>query len=89
MNSVAISSFIFAVSPYTPCPGVFDYEQNSSGEWYGRISVPNPYPILAVDITVEMCFTGDVPMVIHIRNFFFMFRNIINYILNISAILIW
>jgi len=76
MNSVANFSFIFAVSPYTPCPGVFDYVQSSSGELYARISVPNPYPILALDITVEMCFTGDVPMVIHMRNFFFLFRNI-------------
>jgi hypothetical protein len=77
MNSVANSSFIFAGLPYTPCPGVFDYVQSSSGEWYGRISIPNLYPILAIDITVEMYFTGDLPMVIHMRNFYFLFRNII------------
>jgi len=61
---VGNSSFIFAASSYTPCPGVFDYQQSSSGELYGKISVQNPYPILAVDITVETYVTGDVPMVI-------------------------
>ena len=88
LNSVGNSSFIFAASSYTPCSGVFDYQQSSSGEVYGRISVQNPYPILAIDITVEMYVTGDVPMVIHMCNFFFLFRNIINYFLNISAILV-
>ena len=71
--NVGNSSFIFAVSLYTPCPGVFDYQQSSSGEFYARIGVPNPYPILAVDITVEIYVTGDVPMVIHLRSLFFCF----------------
>jgi hypothetical protein len=73
VNSVDNSSFIFAVSSYAPCPGVLDYQQSSTGELYGRISVQNPYPILAVDITVEIYATGEVPMVIHLPNFFFCF----------------
>jgi hypothetical protein len=88
MNSVGNSSFIFAVSSYAPCPGVFDYQQSSSGELYGRIIVQNPYPILAIDITVEIYVTGDVPMVIHLPNFSFLFLNIITYFLDISAILV-
>jgi hypothetical protein len=71
MNSVVNSSFIFAVSSHAPCPGVFDYQQSGSGELYGRISVQNPYPILAVDITVEIYVTGEVPLVIHLLKFFF------------------
>ena len=67
------ASFLFAVSSYVMCPGLFDYQQSSSGEVYGRISIPNPYPILAVDITVEIYVSGDVPMVTHLRNFFFCF----------------
>lgn len=50
-------------SLYAACPGVFQYQQSSSGEWYGKISLPNPYPILAIDINVEIYVTGDVPMV--------------------------
>ena len=73
MNSVVNSSFIFAVSSYAPCPGVFDYQQSGSGVLYGRISVQNPYPILAVNITVEIYVTGEVPLVIHLLNFFFCF----------------
>jgi hypothetical protein len=69
MNSVGDSSFIFAASSYAQCPGVFDYQQSSSGELYGLISVQNPYPILAVDIIVEIYVTGEVPLVIHLCKF--------------------
>jgi hypothetical protein len=69
MGNVGNSSFIFSVSSISPCPGVFDYQQSISGEWYGRISVPNPFPILAIDIAVELYVAGDVPMVIPLPNF--------------------
>jgi hypothetical protein len=79
---------MFSASSYATCPGVFQYQQSSSGEWYGKISIPNPYPILAIEIRVEIYATGDIPMVIHLPNFL-LCQNIINYILNISVILIW
>jgi hypothetical protein len=69
MTNVGNSSFIFSVSSMTTCPGVFDYQQSNSGEWYGRISVPNPFPILVIDIVVEIYVTGEVPMVIPLPNF--------------------
>jgi hypothetical protein len=46
----------------TPCPGVFQYE-GSYGNEHGVISVPNPYPYLAIDITVAMYITAPVPSV--------------------------
>jgi hypothetical protein len=88
MKNIHKTSIIFAASLYAACPGVFQYQQSSSGEWYGKISLPNPYPILAIDINVEIYVTGDVPMVSHLRSFI-LFRNIINYFLNINVILIW
>ncbi|XP_023717855.1 serine protease gd isoform X2 [Cryptotermes secundus] len=52
-----------AFSSYaTPCPSVFQYQLSSSGEWHGIINVPNPYPVVAVDIRVEMYAAGTVPL---------------------------
>jgi hypothetical protein len=48
----------------TPCPDVFQYE-GSSGNEYGVITVPNPYPYLAIDISVAIYITAPVPSVIH------------------------
>jgi hypothetical protein len=48
----------------TPCPDVFQYE-GSSGNEYGVIIVPNPYPYLAIDIAVAIYITAPVPSVIH------------------------
>uniref|UniRef100_A0A1V1FKK2 Putative serine protease 30 n=1 Tax=Reticulitermes speratus TaxID=60591 RepID=A0A1V1FKK2_9NEOP len=41
-------------SPTSPCPDVFRYELDRSGNWHGIISVPNPYPVVAIDIRVEL-----------------------------------
>jgi hypothetical protein len=41
-------------SPTSPCPDVFRYEVDRSGNWHGIISVPNPYPVVAIDIKVEL-----------------------------------
>jgi hypothetical protein len=49
----------------TPCPNVFQYRENFGTE-YGIITVPDPYPYLAIDITVEMYITAQVPSVISI-----------------------
>lgn len=49
----------------TPCPDVFQYE-GSPGNEHGIITVPNPYPYLAIDITVEIYITAPVPSVIYI-----------------------
>jgi hypothetical protein len=87
MNNVGNYS-IFSASSISTCPGVFDYQQSTSGEWYGKISVPNPFPILAIDIVVEIYVTGDVPMVIRLPNYL-LFRDILNYFLSISANLIF
>ena len=46
-----------------PCPDVFWYEGGHSSE-YGIIIVPNPYPYLAIDISVAMYVTAPVPSVI-------------------------
>jgi hypothetical protein len=55
----------------SPCPDVFQYE-GSPGSEYGTIIVPNPYPYLAIDITVAMYITAPVPSVIdllcHLQN---------------------
>jgi hypothetical protein len=53
----------------TPCPDVFQYE-GSSGNEYGVITVPNPYPYLAIDITVSMYITAPVPSVTHMFSAF-------------------
>ncbi|KDR22461.1 serine protease gd-like isoform X2 [Zootermopsis nevadensis] len=45
-------------SPTSPCPDVFKYEQDRYGDWYGIISVPNPYPVVAIDIRVELYITA-------------------------------
>ncbi|XP_069683971.1 serine protease gd-like [Periplaneta americana] len=41
-------------SPNSACPDVFKYEQDRSGDVHGIISVPNPYPIVAIGISVEI-----------------------------------
>jgi Uma2 family endonuclease len=46
-----------------PCPDIFQYEGGPGSE-YGIITVPNPYPYLAIEITVEMYITAPVPRVI-------------------------
>jgi hypothetical protein len=46
----------------TPCPDVFQYE-GTSGNEYGIIIVPDPYPYLAIDITVQIYITAPVPSV--------------------------
>jgi len=46
-----------------PCPDVFQYEGGSGSE-YGIIILPNPYPYLAIEVTVEMYITAPVPSVI-------------------------
>jgi hypothetical protein len=70
INNLQNSAFFSAFSPYmTPCPNVFQYQHSSSGEWYGVISIPNPYPILAIEIKVEMYITGTVSLVIHLDTF--------------------
>jgi len=38
----------------SPCPDVFRYELDRSGDWYGIISVPNPYPVVAIDVNVQL-----------------------------------
>jgi hypothetical protein len=45
------------------CPNVFQYE-GFSGSEYGIITVPNPYPYLAIDISVAIYITAPVPSVI-------------------------
>jgi hypothetical protein len=45
-------------SPASPCPHVFRYELDRYGDWYGLISVPNPYPVVAIDIRVELYITA-------------------------------
>lgn len=50
---------------WTPCPDVFQYE-GTSGNEYGIITVPDPYPYLAIDITVEIYITARVPSVSYI-----------------------
>ncbi|XP_023713323.1 serine protease gd isoform X2 [Cryptotermes secundus] len=42
----------------SPCPQVFRYELDRYGDWYGLISVPNPYPVVAIDIRVELYITA-------------------------------
>jgi hypothetical protein len=62
-------AFVLAFSSYeTPCPSVFQYQLSSSGEWHGIISIPNPYPVLAIDIRVEIYAAGTVPLVIQLYN---------------------
>jgi hypothetical protein len=69
------SSFVLAFSSYaTPCPSVFQYQLSSSGEWHGIISVPNPYPVVAIDIRVEMYAAGTLPLVIQLYNFLIFLR---------------
>jgi len=46
-----------------PCPDIFQYEGNPGSE-YGIITVPNPSPYLAIEITVEIYITAPVPRVI-------------------------
>lgn len=46
-----------------PCPDVFQYE-GGPGREYGIIVVPNPYPYLAIEITVAIYITAPVPPVI-------------------------
>jgi hypothetical protein len=46
-----------------PCPEVFRYEGRPGSE-YGIITVPNPYPHLAIEIKVVMYITAPVPPVI-------------------------
>jgi len=41
-------------SPTSNCPDVFRYELGTSGNWHGIISVPNPYPVVAIDISVQL-----------------------------------
>lgn len=41
----------------SPCPDVFKYELDRPGDWHGIISVPNPYPVVAIDIRVELYIT--------------------------------
>jgi len=41
-------------SPTSPCPDVFRYERDGSGNWHGIISVPNPYPVVAIDLSVQL-----------------------------------
>jgi hypothetical protein len=70
INNLQNSAFFSAFSPYmTRCPNVFQYQHSSSGEWYGVISIPNPYPILAIEMKVEMYITGTVSLVIHLDTF--------------------
>jgi hypothetical protein len=47
----------------TPCPDVFKYEGGPGSE-YGIIIVPNPYPYIAIKITVAMYIAAPVPSVI-------------------------
>ncbi|XP_069683972.1 serine protease gd-like isoform X1 [Periplaneta americana] len=44
--------------PATPCPDVFYYQHDGNGNWFGVISVPNPYPIIAIDLRVDIYVTG-------------------------------
>ena len=44
--------------PTSPCPDVFRYERDESGDWYGIISVRNPYPVVAIDISVQLYVTA-------------------------------
>lgn len=46
----------------TPCPDVFHYE-GTPGNEYGIITVPDPYPYLAIDITVDIYITALVTSV--------------------------
>lgn len=45
-----------------PCPDVFRYEGRPGNE-YGIITVPNPYPYLAIEISVALYITAPVPSV--------------------------
>jgi hypothetical protein len=47
---------------------VFQYQLSTSGEWHGIISVPNPYPVLAIDIRVELYASGTELLVIQLHN---------------------
>jgi hypothetical protein len=40
--------------PTSPCPGIFQYEMDSSGNWHGLISVPAPQPGYTFKINVEL-----------------------------------
>jgi hypothetical protein len=51
-------------SPTSPCPDVFTYTVDSYGDWHGIISVPNPYPVVAIDIRVELYITATTSVVI-------------------------
>jgi len=45
------------------CPDVFRYEFDTSGNWHGIISVPNPYPVVAIDISVQL-YVAALPSVL-------------------------
>ena len=55
-------------APESPCPGVFQYEQDSTGTWHGVITVPNPLPFVAIDLTVSIYITSNVPSVSRTRS---------------------
>jgi len=41
-------------SSTSPCPDIFRYELEKSGNCHGIISVPNPCPVVAIDISVQL-----------------------------------
>jgi hypothetical protein len=61
MQIIGLTKGIWA--GYNPCPDVFQY-RDLDGIDYGVITVPNPYPKLAINISVAILFTAEVPEVI-------------------------
>ncbi|XP_069683973.1 serine protease gd-like isoform X2 [Periplaneta americana] len=57
-NVICSSYNAMSSPPATPCPDVFYYQHDGNGNWFGVISVPNPYPIIAIDLRVDIYVTG-------------------------------
>jgi hypothetical protein len=47
-----------------PCPDVFQYKLHNNDSVYGIITVPNPYPLTRMNISVTIFIKENVPLVI-------------------------
>jgi hypothetical protein len=49
--------------PASPCPDVFQYQVDSSGNWRGLINIPAPQPGYIFRTTVELAINAVLPAV--------------------------
>lgn len=49
--------------PRSPCPNVFQYKVDSSGMWYGLITIPPPEPDFNIKLSAALVINAVLPTV--------------------------